>query len=113
MIRVGINGFGRIGRAVFRIMAERGGFEVTGLNDLTDAPTLAHLLKYDSTFGRFKGKVEAQDGAIVVNGRKIPILAEKDPTKIPWKAQGAEIVVESTGVFRSKADCEKHIAGGA
>jgi glyceraldehyde 3-phosphate dehydrogenase len=113
MIRVGINGFGRIGRAVFRIMAERGGFEVTGLNDLTDAPTLAHLLKYDSTFGRFKGKVEAGDGAIVVNGKKIPILAEKDPTKIPWKSQGAEIVVESTGVFRSKADCEKHIAGGA
>jgi glyceraldehyde 3-phosphate dehydrogenase len=113
MIRVGINGFGRIGRAVFRIMAERGGFEVTGLNDLTDAPTLAHLLKYDSTFGRFKGKVEAQDGAIVVNGKRIPILAEKDPSKIPWKSQGAEIVVESTGVFRSKADCEKHIAGGA
>jgi glyceraldehyde 3-phosphate dehydrogenase len=113
MTRVGINGFGRIGRAVFRIMAERGGFEVTGLNDLTDASTLAHLLKYDSTFGRFKGKVEAQDAAIVVNGKKIPILAEKDPTKIPWKSQGADIVVESTGVFRSKADCEKHIAGGA
>jgi glyceraldehyde 3-phosphate dehydrogenase len=94
-------------------MAERGGFEVTGLNDLTDASTLAHLLKYDSTFGRFKGKVEAQDAAIVVNGKKIPILAEKDPTKIPWKSQGADIVVESTGVFRSKADCEKHIAGGA
>ncbi len=113
MIRFGINGFGRIGRAVFRIAVERGGFEVTGLNDLTDSATLAHLLKYDSTFGRFKGKVEAQEGAIVVNGKRIPILAEKDPAKIPWKSQGADIVIESTGVFRSKADCEKHLAAGA
>jgi glyceraldehyde 3-phosphate dehydrogenase len=113
MIRVGINGFGRIGRAVFRIMAERGGFEVTGLNDLTDSKTLAHLLKHDSTFGRFEGKVEAQEGAIVVNGKRIPILAEKDPSRIPWKSQGADIVIESTGVFRSKADCEKHLAAGA
>jgi glyceraldehyde 3-phosphate dehydrogenase len=113
MIRFGINGFGRIGRAVFRIAAERGGFEVVGLNDLTDSKTLAHLLKYDSTFGRYKGTVEAQEGAITVDGKRIPVLAEKDPGKIPWKSLGADIVIEATGVFRSKADCEKHIAGGA
>jgi len=113
MIRFGINGFGRIGRAVFRIAAERGGFEVVGLNDLTDSATLAHLLKHDSTFGKFKGKVEAQAGAIIVDGKKIPVHAEKDPAKIPWKSLGADIVIEATGVFRTKADCEKHIAAGA
>jgi glyceraldehyde 3-phosphate dehydrogenase len=113
MIRIGINGFGRIGRAVYRIAAERGGFEVVGLNDLTDSKMLAHLLKYDSTFGRYKGTVEPGEGAITVDGRKVPVLAEKDPAKIPWKSLGADIVVESTGVFRTKADCEKHIAGGA
>jgi len=113
MIRFGINGFGRIGRAVFRIAAERGGFEVVGLNDLTDSKMLAHLLKYDSTFGRYKGTVQAGEGAITVDGRKIPVLAEKDPAKIPWKSLGADIVIEATGVFRTKADCEKHIAGGA
>jgi len=113
MIRFGINGFGRIGRAVFRIAAERGGFEVVGLNDLTDGATLAHLLKYDSTFGRFKGKVEAQEGALLVDGKRIPVLAEKDPARIPWKSLGADIVVEATGVFRSRADCEKHLASGA
>jgi glyceraldehyde 3-phosphate dehydrogenase len=113
MIRFGINGFGRIGRAVMRIAAERGGFEVVGINDLTDGATLAHLLRYDSTFGRFKGKVETAEGALVVDGRRIPVLAEKDPAKLPWKSLGADIVVEATGVFRSRADCEKHIAGGA
>ncbi|HEX5137397.1 MAG TPA: type I glyceraldehyde-3-phosphate dehydrogenase [Planctomycetota bacterium] len=113
MIRFGINGFGRIGRAVFRIAAERGGFEVVGLNDLTDSGMLAHLLKYDSTFGRYKGTVGVGEQAITVDGRKIPVLAEKDPAKIPWKSLGADIVIESTGVFRTKADCEKHIAGGA
>ena len=89
MIRFGINGFGRIGRAVFRIAAERGGFEVVALNDLTDAATLAHLLKYDSTFGRFEGKVEVAEGALVVNGKRIPVLAEKDPAKLPWKSLGS------------------------
>jgi glyceraldehyde 3-phosphate dehydrogenase len=113
MIRFGINGFGRIGRAVFRIAAGRGGFEVVGLNDLTDSKTLAHLLKHDSTFGRFKGTVEAQEGAITVDGKRIPVLAEKDPAKIPWKSLGADVVIEATGVFRTRADCEKHLAAGA
>jgi len=113
MTRIGINGFGRIGRAVLRIMEERGGFEVVGINDLTDDATLAHLLRYDSTQGRFKGTVEAADGALVVNGRRIPSMAEKDPAALPWKKLGADIVIESTGVFRTRADCAKHLAGGA
>jgi glyceraldehyde 3-phosphate dehydrogenase len=113
MIRFGINGFGRIGRAVFRIAAERGGFEVVGINDLTDNTTLAHLLRYDSTFGRFKGKVEVGERALVVDGKRVPTLAEKDPAKLPWESLGADIVVESTGVFRSRADCEKHLQAGA
>jgi len=113
MTRIGINGFGRIGRAVLRIMEERGGFEVVGINDLTDDHTLAHLLRYDSTQGRFKGTVEAADGALVINGRRIASMAEKDPAALPWKKLGADIVIESTGVFRTRADCAKHLAGGA
>jgi len=113
MIRIGINGFGRIGRAVLRIARERGGFEVVGINDLTDNATLAHLLRYDSTFGRFPGTVEAEDGALVVDGKRIPAMEEKDPANLPWKDLGADIVIESTGVFRTRAGCEKHLNGGA
>src|SRR5215475_14112457 len=101
-IQVGINGFGRIGRLVFR--AARGTeLDVVGINDLTDAATLAHLLKYDSIHGRYPGDVRADGDAILVDGRRIPVLAEKEPAKLPWKRLGAKIVVESTGRFTSRA----------
>ncbi len=112
-IRVAINGFGRIGRNVFRIMSKRPDFDVRVINDLTDAKTLAHLLKYDSVFGRFEGTVEVKENTMVVNGKSIPVLAEKDPGKLPWTQHEIDVVVESTGVFTSKADCEKHVAQGA
>ncbi len=112
-IKIGINGFGRIGKLVFRAAWATGKFEVVGINDLTDAKSIAHFLRYDSTQGRFSGKVEAAEGAIVVDGKKIPVTAIKDPTQIPWKQQGAEIVVESTGVFASSDECKKHIQAGA
>ncbi len=112
-IKVGINGFGRIGRMVFRIMVERGGFDVVALNDLTDAKTLAHLLKYDSVHGRFKGKVEAKEKSIVVNGKEIDILSIKDPSQLPWKDRGAKVVIESTGVFRQREKIALHLKGGA
>ncbi|MFH1837625.1 MAG: type I glyceraldehyde-3-phosphate dehydrogenase [Candidatus Omnitrophota bacterium] len=112
-VKVGINGFGRIGRMVFRIMAERGGFEVVAINDLTDAKTLAHLLKYDSTHGKFKGTVEVKGNSLVVNGKEIEILSIKNPAELPWKAKGAQVVIESTGVFRKREQIALHIAGGA
>jgi glyceraldehyde 3-phosphate dehydrogenase len=112
-IKIGINGFGRIGRQVFRIMAERGGFDVVGVNDLTDAPTLAHLLKYDSVHGRFDADVKADGVDIVVDGDRFKVMAEKDPAKLPWKDLGAEVVIESTGIFRDRDGASKHIAAGA
>ncbi|NQT22513.1 MAG: type I glyceraldehyde-3-phosphate dehydrogenase [Candidatus Omnitrophica bacterium] len=112
-IKVGINGFGRIGRVVFRIMVEKGGFEVVAINDLTDAKTLAHLLKYDSTHGRFKGTVKATDKSIIVNGKEIDILSVKDPSQLPWKKEGAQVVIESTGVFRTKEKISLHLKAGA
>lgn len=112
-IKVGINGFGRIGRMVFRIMVERGGFDVVALNDLTDSKTLAHLLKYDSVHGRFKGTVEAKEKSIVANGKEIDILSIKDPSQLPWKERGAKIVIESTGVFREREKIALHLKGGA
>ncbi|OGU56736.1 MAG: type I glyceraldehyde-3-phosphate dehydrogenase [Ignavibacteria bacterium RBG_13_36_8] len=112
-IKVGINGFGRIGRLVLRRSLEIGNIEFVGINDLTDAPTLAHLLKYDSIHGKFKGEVSAEGDNLVVNKKKIKITAEKDPANLKWKELGAEIVIESTGVFRKQEQCEKHIQGGA
>jgi len=112
-IKVGINGFGRIGRAAFRIMASRGGFDVVGINDLTDAKTLAHLLKYDSVHGKYKGTVEAKGDSIVVDGKVIKISSQKNPAEIPWKELGAQVVIESTGVFRSREKIALHLAGGA
>jgi glyceraldehyde 3-phosphate dehydrogenase len=110
--RVAINGFGRIGRLVYRAMYERKApFDVVAINDLTDAKTLAHLLKYDSVFGKFPGTVEGKDGAIVVDGKEIKVVAEKDPTKLPWK--DIDWVVESTGFFTSREECAKHLAAGA
>ncbi|MCE5270714.1 type I glyceraldehyde-3-phosphate dehydrogenase [bacterium] len=112
-IKIGINGFGRIGRLVFKAAVADGGFEVVGINDITDAKTLAHLLKYDSTQGRYPGQVKAEGEAIVVDGKKVPVSAIKNPAEIPWGSLGAQIVVESTGVFASAEDLKKHIAGGA
>ncbi|MBL7073220.1 MAG: type I glyceraldehyde-3-phosphate dehydrogenase [Candidatus Omnitrophica bacterium] len=112
-IKVGINGFGRIGRMVFRVMEERGGFDVVAINDLTDAKTLGHLLKYDSTHGKFKGTVEAKEKSLVVNGKEIEILSVKNPAELPWKAEGTEVVIESTGVFRERAKIALHLEAGA
>jgi glyceraldehyde 3-phosphate dehydrogenase len=111
-IRVGINGFGRIGRLVFR--AARGSeIEVVGINDLTDAKTLAHLLKYDSVHGPYPGEVEARDSSIVVDGVEIPISAERDPANLPWNGLGAQIAIESTGRFTDRAGASKHLEAGA
>ncbi|MFH0736264.1 MAG: type I glyceraldehyde-3-phosphate dehydrogenase [bacterium] len=112
-IKVGINGFGRIGRLVFRRGLELGNIEFVGINDLTNAKTLAHLLKYDSVHGKFKGEVTVDGDNIVVNGKKIKITAEKDPANLKWGELGAEVIIESTGVFRSQEACLKHITGGA
>ena len=112
-IKIGINGFGRIGRNVFRIMKQRGGFDVVAINDITDAKTLGHLLKYDSVSGKYPGNVKVDGDKLVVDGDEIKILAIKDPAELPWKELGAEIVLESTGVFRQRAKIEKHIQAGA
>ena len=112
-IRVAINGFGRIGRNVFRIMCKRPDFDVRVINDLTDAKTLAHLLKYDSVHGRFPGTVEAGEGELRVNGKPVKVLAVKDPAALPWKDLEVPFVVESTGAFTKRVDIEKHIAAGA
>jgi glyceraldehyde 3-phosphate dehydrogenase (phosphorylating) len=111
-VRVGINGFGRIGRLAFR--AARGkDIEIVGINDLTDAATSAHLLKWDSIHGPYPGTVEAAENAIVVDGKKIPISAERDPAKLPWKSLGARIVIESTGVFTDRDKAALHLQAGA
>ncbi len=113
-MKVGINGFGRIGRNFFRAIEVSGAdVQVVGINDLTDTKTLAHLLKYDSILGRFNGTVVAEDGAIVVNGVRIPIFAERDPADLPWGKIGSEIVVESTGFFTDAQSAGKHITAGA
>jgi len=110
-IKVGINGFGRIGRLVFRRCLEIGGFDFVGINDLTDAATLAHLLKYDSVHGRFNGEVKVDGSELIVNGDRIIITAERDPSKLNWN--GVDVVIESTGVFRDKESCMKHVTAGA
>ncbi len=111
--KVGINGFGRIGRMVYRATRENPDIEVVAVNDITDAATLAHLLKYDSTHQRFPGKVSVKDGSLVVGGKDLKVLSERDPAKLPWGDLGVEIVVESTGIFRKREDCVKHVEGGA
>lgn len=111
-IKVGINGFGRIGRLVFRA-AQKSKIEIVGINDITDAATLAHLLKYDSIHGKFKGEVGYSDNRLVVDGKEIPVMAERDPASLPWKVLGAEIIVESTGLFKDKESAGKHIHAGA
>jgi len=113
MKKVGINGFGRIGRNVFRIALENEDFEVVAVNDLTDARTLAHLLAYDSVHGPFSGQVEAGEGVIKVNGKEIKVLAERDPALLPWGELGVDVVVESTGRFTNGEKARAHLAGGA
>ncbi len=113
MTKVGINGFGRIGRLAFRAAINRKDIEIVGINDLVDPAYMAYMLKYDSTHGKFDGTVEAKDGGLVVNGKKIRVTAEKDPSNLKWSDVGAEIVIESTGLFLTQADGQKHISAGA
>ncbi|EMT38512.1 glyceraldehyde-3-phosphate dehydrogenase (NAD+) [Thermoanaerobacter thermohydrosulfuricus] len=113
-VKVAINGFGRIGRNVFRAAFKKNvDLEFVAINDLTDAKTLAHLLKYDSTFGKFEGEVSYTDDALIVNGKEIKIFKETDPAKLPWRELGVDIVIESTGRFTNKDDAIKHIHAGA
>jgi glyceraldehyde 3-phosphate dehydrogenase len=113
MVKVGINGFGRIGRNVFRAALNNPNVQIVAVNDLTDVKTLAHLLKYDTTHGRLDATVEVGDGALIVNGRSIKIFAERDPGNLPWGEHGVEIVVESTGIFTAKDKASLHLKGGA
>lgn len=113
-LRVGINGFGRIGRNVFRAAQEQGAdIEFVAVNDLTDTETLAHLLKYDSILGPYPGTVEVVDGGIEVDGKLLKVLAERDPGALPWGDLGVDVVIESTGFFTKREDAAKHLAGGA
>jgi glyceraldehyde 3-phosphate dehydrogenase len=113
-LRAGINGFGRIGRNVFRAAFERGDdIEWVGVNDITDTKTLAHLLKYDSVLGPFPAEVEASDNGIVVDGKELRVTAERDPAALPWGEVGAEVVIESTGLFTDRENASKHLEAGA
>ncbi|MED4601767.1 type I glyceraldehyde-3-phosphate dehydrogenase [Paenibacillus validus] len=111
--KIGINGFGRIGRNVFRAALNNPEVEVVAINDLTDVKTLAHLLKYDTTHGKLDATVESTEGALIVNGRTVKVFAERNPENLPWGANGVEIVVESTGIFTAKEKAELHLKGGA
>ena len=112
-IRVGINGFGRIGRLVFRAAQERNDIEIVGINDLIDVEYMAYMLRYDTMHGQFKGSVEVKDGKLVLNGKSIRVTAEKDPANLKWNEVGADYVVESTGLFLTKEKAQGHIAAGA
>jgi glyceraldehyde 3-phosphate dehydrogenase len=113
MIKIGINGFGRIGRLVFRAAAGKSNVQVVGINDLIDVEYMAYMLKYDSTHGRFDGDVQVKDGQLVVNGNTIRVTSERDPANLNWSAIGAEYVVDSTGLFLTKDSAKGHIAAGA
>ncbi len=112
-IKVGINGFGRIGRMVVRRALEHPEIEIVGINDLCPADYLAYMLKYDSMHGKFPGEVKAEENTIIINGKRIPVSAERDPANLPWKELGAEYVIESTGLFLTKEKAQGHIAAGA
>ncbi|HEB75565.1 MAG TPA: type I glyceraldehyde-3-phosphate dehydrogenase [Nitrospirae bacterium] len=112
-VKIGINGFGRIGRNFLRASMAQSDFEIVAINDLTDAATLAHLLKYDSVHGIFPADVSAKDSSLIVDGREIKVTAITDPSKLPWKDEGVEIVIESTGRFTDRASASKHLDAGA
>jgi glyceraldehyde 3-phosphate dehydrogenase len=111
--KVGINGFGRIGRLTFRALLNKKNIEVVAFNDLTDSKTLAHLLKYDSVHGKFNGEIAVDGDSLVINGKKIRVYAEKDPANLPWKELGVDIVAECTGIFRTREKMSKHLTAGA
>ncbi len=113
MIKLAINGFGRIGRNAFKIARERSDIEIVAVNDLTDTKTLAHLLKHDSTYGTYARDVSYDEKHIIVEGDKIQVFSEKDPASLPWKKLGVDVVIESTGLFRTMEDAKKHIEAGA
>ncbi len=113
MVKVAINGFGRIGRNAFKILQGRKDVEVVAINDITDAATLAHLLKYDSSYGTYDQEVSSNEHAIIVNGKEIPVYAEKDPHNLPWANLGVDVVIESTGFFTKPEDAKAHIDAGA
>ncbi len=113
MVKVAINGFGRIGRNALKILLERRDVEVVGINDITDAKTLAHLLKHDSSYGTYEKNVKAGENSIFVNTREIPVFAEKDPANLPWGKLGVDVVIESTGFFTKPEDARAHIKAGA
>jgi len=113
MVKVAINGFGRIGRLVLRAGLKKGGVDFVAVNDLTDAKTLAHLFKYDSVHGKYPGEVKASENGLVIDGKEIKVLGERDPENLPWSDLGVDVVVESTGFFRKKEDAEKHLKAGA
>ena len=113
MVKVAINGFGRIGRNALKILLERRDAQVVAINDITDANTLAHLLKHDSSYGAYDKKVSAKENALVINSREIPVFAEKDPAKLPWEDLGVDVVIESTGFFTKPEDARAHIKAGA
>jgi glyceraldehyde 3-phosphate dehydrogenase len=112
-IKVAINGFGRIGRLTFRAMLQKENMELVAINDLTTAPTLAHLLKYDSVHGKFPGTVTCEEDYLIVNGNRIRVYAEKDPAMLPWGSLGIDVVIEATGVFRSRDKVTRHLEAGA
>ncbi|OON40467.1 type I glyceraldehyde-3-phosphate dehydrogenase [Izhakiella australiensis] len=112
-IKVGINGFGRIGRIVFRAAQQRSDIEIVAINDLLDAEYMAYMLKYDSTHGRFDGTVEVKDGALIVNGKKIRVTSEKDPANLKWNEVGVDVVAEATGIFLTDETARKHLTAGA
>src|SRR5881396_1675283 len=113
-LKAGINGFGRIGRNVFRAAHAAGAdIDWVGVNDITDTKTLAHLLRYDSILGRFPGTVEHSDDALIVDGKELKVFAERDPAALPWGDVGADVVIESTGLFTDRDSASKHLAAGA
>lgn len=112
-IKIGINGFGRIGRLVYRAAMKNPQLDIVGINDICDAPTLAHLLKYDSIHGRLDAQIRAEGTDLVINGKKVRVTAERDPAKLPWKELGAEVVLESTGLFTDRDKAAAHLTAGA
>jgi glyceraldehyde 3-phosphate dehydrogenase len=112
-LNIAINGFGRIGRVVLRRLIQEPNLNLVAINDLTDAKTLAHLVKYDSIHGKFQGTISHTDNSLIINGKEVPVIAEKDPAKLPWKKYDVDVVIESTGLFRTQEKCRPHIEAGA